>query len=438
VDKHYTLVDKHYTFVFPLSDKAPLISFCFSIMFNRAESRFENIFNHVNEGIMICNQMGQIIITNPKCNAMFGYEVDELNGRLVEALVPSKYTERHVEHRESYMRHPVRRPMGNNMTLFGRRKDGSEFPVEVSLSYYETAEGMFVIGFIIDISERFEQQKNIIRINQELKQLNENLENKVNERTLVLKEALTELEASRDELEQSLEKEKELNEMKSRFITMASHEFRTPLSTILSSASLISKYMETTQQEHREKHVGRIKSAVNGLTEILNDFLSIGKLEEGKVLTNWSMIDVRLLLEEVIDDLQVLCKDGQTIELKCEKIPLWPSDRGLLKNMMVNLVSNAIKFSNEHSVVKINAAMVDGFLNIAVKDQGIGISDEDKRHLYERFFRGKNAQNIQGTGLGLHIITKYLELLGGEIQVESALQKGTTFIVRLSNKTFVS
>jgi signal transduction histidine kinase len=306
------------------------------------------------------------------------------------------------------------------------------------LSYYETAEGMFVIGFIIDISERFEQQKNIIRINQELKQLNENLENKVNERTLVLKEALTELEASRDELEQSLEKEKELNEMKSRFITMASHEFRTPLSTILSSAALISKYMETTQQEHREKHVGRIKSAVNGLTEILNDFLSIGKLEEGKVVTNWSMIDVRILLEEVIDDLQVLCKSGQTIELRCEKIPLWPSDRGLLKNMMVNLISNAIKFSNEHSVVKINAAMVDGFLNITVKDQGIGISDEDKRHLFERFFRGKNAQNIQGTGLGLHIITKYLELLGGEIHVESQLQRGTTFIVRLTNKTFVS
>jgi signal transduction histidine kinase len=126
---------------------------------------------------------------------------------------------------------------------------------------------------------------------------------------------------------------------------MASHEFRTPLSTILSSASLIAKYMETHQQDHREKHVGRIKSAVNGLTEILNDFLSIGKLEEGKVQVNWTSVDVTQLITEVIDELQVLCKDGQKITFVHEPDSMWISDRALLKNMMVNLISNAIKFS---------------------------------------------------------------------------------------------
>jgi len=400
-------------------------------MYDRTESRFENVFNHANEGILIGNSTGKIILTNPKCNALFGYDADELNGQLVEVLIPVKYAERHVDHRESFMKHPVRRPMGKGMTLFGKRKDGTEFPVEVSLSYYETAEGLFVIGFIIDVSERFVQQKNIIRINQELKVLNENLENKVSERTLVLKEALSELETSRDELEQALEKEKELNEMKSRFITMASHEFRTPLSTILSSASLIAKYMETHQQDHREKHVGRIKSAVNGLTEILNDFLSIGKLEEGKVQVNWTSVDVTQLITEVIDELQVLCKDGQKITFVHEPDSMWISDRALLKNMMVNLISNAIKFSNEDSVVKVNTSIVDRTLRIVIEDQGIGISEDDKKHMFERFFRGQNAQNIQGTGLGLNIITKYLELLQGDIDLQSELNVGTTFTITL-------
>ena len=403
-------------------------------MLSRSESRFENVFHHVNEGILICNHKGQIILTNPKCNALFGYDTDELNGEQVEILIPSKFAERHVEHRDSFMKHPVRRPMGNNMTLFGKRKNGDEFPVEVSLSHYETAEGMFVIGFVIDISERFEQQKRIMRINSELKLLNENLENKVSERTLVLREALNALEASRDELEQALEKEKELNEMKSRFITMASHEFRTPLSTILSSASLISKYVETHHQDQREKHVGRIKSAVNGLTEILNDFLSIGKLEEGKVMVQWMPVDVVALIREVIDDLHVLCKDGQLIRLDHSVSELWVIDKALLRNMMVNLISNAIKFSNENSVVEVQVEAVNGWLNLVVKDQGIGISDEDKRHLFERFFRGKNAQNIQGTGLGLNIITKYLELLNGTIHVDSELHVGTTFHIRIPQK----
>lgn len=399
----------------------------------KIESRFETIFNHVNEGILIANAQGQIVLTNPKANLMFGYDEDELRGRMVEDLVPQEYADRHVEHRNSYMKHPVKRPMGKNITLFGKRKDGSNFPVEISLSYYETGEGMYVIGFIIDITERFEQQEKIKKINAELKLLNETLEKKVGERTLVLKEALTELEQSRDELTRSLEKEKELNEMKSRFISMASHEFRTPLSTILSSASLIGRYNGEDDQTKREKHVDRIKNSVTGLTEILNDFLSLGKLEEGKVVGKFQEQDIGEIIQELITEIQVICKENQTIQLDTTGTCVLNTDKNMFRNVMINLISNAIKFSPEGSSIEIGVYQEKEGIHISVRDHGMGIPDEDKKHLFGRFFRGKNAQNIQGTGLGLNIVTKYLELMKGTITFESELEKGTTFHIHFKN-----
>jgi PAS domain S-box-containing protein len=173
---------------------------------SKAENSFESVFNHVTEGILIANSKGEIILSNPKCVQLFGYDTDELKGLKVEVLVPNDIKEKHTEYRNAYMRSPMKRPMGKTMILRGKRKDGSLFPVEISLSYYETEEGLYVIAFIIDITDRHEQQEKISKINNELRLLNETLEKKVTERTLVLKEALTELEKSRDELTNALEK----------------------------------------------------------------------------------------------------------------------------------------------------------------------------------------------------------------------------------------
>jgi PAS domain S-box-containing protein len=397
----------------------------------KIESRFESIFNHVNEGILIANDRGLILLSNPKVLAMFGYTDEELRGQPVEMLVPMKYRDRHVDNRENYMKHPVRRPMGHNMTLFGQRKDASEFPLEISLSYYESGEGMFVIAFIIDITERFRQQEAIKSMNEELRQLNENLERKVNERTLVLKEALTSLEHSRDELGVALSKEKELNELKSRFISMASHEFRTPLSTVLSSVSLIAKYQETEDQDKRDKHISRIKSAVRNLTEILNDFLSLGKLEEGKVRINFVPTHVVDSLNEVISEMRILQKPEQSITYTHEGPEEFVLDKQMFRNVMINLIANAIKFSPESEDIAIHSSIMQEELEISVQDKGIGISKKDQEHLFERFFRGENAVNIQGTGLGLNIVMKYLELMNGNIICESELNKGTTFRISI-------
>jgi PAS domain S-box-containing protein len=395
-----------------------------------ANISFETIFKHVNEGVLIVNSAGNIILTNPKLAEMFGYGENDLDGLKVETLIPSVLAHRHEQYREEYMKNPVRRPMGKNMTLHGRHKSGREFPIEISLSYYNSNNDLFVIAFIIDISDRFDQQVKIQRMNSELKSLNQSLEKKVSERTLVLKEALHELEVSRDELSQALENEKGLNELKSRFISTASHEFRTPLSTILSSVSLIQKYTTTEDQEKREKHILRIKNAVSGLTEILNDFLSLGKLEEGKMSAKPALHDIFSVIKDVISDINSIVRNGQTISCNAGSYEMM-IDKQLLRNVMFNLLSNAIKFSPEGAVIDVHISVNTEDVVIAVKDQGIGISEADMKNLFGRFFRAANAVAIPGTGLGLNIVTKYLELMQGTITCTSELNVGSVFYIHL-------
>jgi signal transduction histidine kinase len=246
----------------------------------------------------------------------------------------------------------------------------------------------------------------------------------------VLKEALHELEVSRDELSQALENEKGLNELKSRFISTASHEFRTPLSTILSSVSLIQKYTTEEEQDKREKHILKVKNAVSGLTEILNDFLSLGRLEEGKMSAKPGLHDVYNLIREVVSDINSVVRSGQTITYNKGSFEMM-IDRQLLRNVMFNLLSNAIKFSPEGALIDVQVSVDDEEIVIAVKDQGIGISDADMKNLFGRFFRGQNAVAIPGTGLGLNIVTKYLELMQGTISCTSELNMGSTFYIYL-------
>jgi signal transduction histidine kinase len=246
--------------------------------------------------------------------------------------------------------------------------------------------------------------------------LNAELEGKVKERT--------------QSLEEALEKEKELNELKSRFVSMASHEFRTPLSTVLSSAYLLAQYSKTEDQPKREKHIQRIVSSVNLLTDILNDFLSVGKIEEGKIQVRISEIDIRETGSTLVTELKTITKPGQEILYTHSGGTDAMLDLALVKHIVLNLVSNAIKFSPENSTVNICTINEKNVLTLSVKDSGVGISEEDQQHLFERFFRGANVTNIQGTGLGLHIVAKYVEIMNGTITFNSTLGQGTEFIIK--------
>jgi len=212
---------------------------------------------------------------------------------------------------------------------------------------------------------------------------------------------------------------------------MTSHEFRTPLTTMMSSLSLIIKYGEKNDKENQLKHIGKIKTSINNLTDILNDFLSISKLEEGEIRNMPGDLNLKIFLSEILPEMQSMTKGGQKINLKYSGGEIVFIDKNLLKNILFNLISNAIKFSADGEPIGIAIKVLKASIIISVKDNGIGISKEDQKHLFETFFRGQNATHIQGTGLGLNIITKYAELMNGSLDFESIENKGTTFTITI-------
>ena len=397
---------------------------------NKKESsnHFEAFFEYATMGIVVTNSKGEITAINPFALREFGYEVNEVLGQKIEILIPMRFHNKHVGNRERYTASPQNRPMGLGMDLFAKKKDGTEFPVEISLGNYHTNGEKFVIAFVSNITIRK-------RAEDEIEKLNDELEATVEQRTSELTNTMHQLERSKEELSRSLEKEKELGELKSRFVSMASHEFRTPLSTVLSSTYLIEKYTTTEDQPKRDKHLQRIISSVNMLTDILNDFLSVGKIEEGKIQVRPTQFNIQEVVKAISGEIKNTLKKQQKIHYTHEGPTDVVLDASLLKHIVMNLVSNASKFSPETSPILIKTTNDNGHITLSVKDEGIGISTEDQKHLRERFFRGANAGNIQGTGLGLHIVSKYVELMDGIVEWKSELEKGTEFIITFTTKT---
>jgi PAS domain S-box-containing protein len=392
---------------------------------NNMESKegIEALFLYATEGILVVNETGQIIRINPSAEKLFGYDKGELVNKKIEVLIPSRLSEKHMHHRDKYSHNPHARSMGVGMDLNGLKKDGTEFPVEISLSPYTNPEGKFVVAFIVDITVRKQAEE-------KLKNYSDELEKQVKNRTLILEEAIEELEKTKKDLSKALDKEKELNELKTRFVSMASHEFRTPLTTMMSSLSLVTRYSEQNDKENQVKHVSKIKTSINNLTDILNDFLSVSKLEEGKVENLPEDINLKLFISEIVSEMNAMTSNQKLVMDYTGGETAW-LDKRLLKNILFNLISNAIKFSPHGGIIEIRTEISGSIAKIVIKDNGIGISQEDQKHLFERFFRAHNATHIQGTGLGLNIVARYVELMNGSINFESIENKGTIFTITI-------
>ncbi|MHB1179181.1 MAG: PAS domain-containing sensor histidine kinase [Daejeonella sp.] len=376
------------------------------------------------DGIITIDSKGIIETMNPAALKLFGYGHNEVTGRNICILMPEPDRSAHDGYLEHHQRTGEKRIIGIGREVLGLRKDNSTFPFRLAVNEVEYEDRKIYTGFIHDLSREKAAEENLRKYTQEL-------ENKVIDRTQNLKKLIVELEKARDEASHSLEKEKELNQLKTRFVSMASHEFRTPLTSVQLSASLIDKYAERPDFENIQKHTNKIKHSVSHLTGILNDFLSMEKLEAGKTEAQFQEFDIVRFSEEIIEEMQILAKKNQDIVYQhtgiFSKVNLDPS---LLKNSVINLVSNAIKYSGENTFIEFNTELSGDELYITVKDNGIGIPEEEQKYLFEPFFRAHNTGNIPGTGLGLNIVKRYAELMSGKVICKSDQNKGTSITLK--------
>jgi len=375
------------------------------------------------DGIITIDGKGKIELLNPAALKLFGYTLEEVMGNNISMLMPEPDQSAHDGYLGHYHHTGEKHIIGIGREVRGLRKDGSTFPFRLAVSEVQYQDRKIFTGFIHDLSKEKEAEER-------LREYAAELENLVDERTKSLKKTVTALREAKEEVSISLEKEKELNQMKSRFVSMASHEFRTPLSSVQLSSSLIEKYAQPFQNKHIEKHVHKIKNAVGNLTTILNDFLSLERLEAGRVEPAFQAFDLVKLAEEITEEMQMIAKQDQNIIYQhtgLESVVML--DQNLLKNCMINLINNAIKYSGENTFIEFNTEINERQCIVTIKDNGIGIPDTDQKHLFQPFFRAHNTGNIPGTGLGLNIVMRYVSLMKGEAQFESKQNEGTTFIL---------
>ena len=384
------------------------------------------IIENAIDGIITIDMHGLIESVNPAALKLFGYDLEEVVGRNINVLMPEPDKSAHDGYLKRYQHTGEKRIIGIGREVRGLRKDGSTFPFRLAVSEVQYQERKIYTGFIHDLSKEKEAEERLRDYAAELEEL-------VEERTRSLRKTVVALKEAKEEVSLSLLKEKELNQMKSRFVSMASHEFRTPLSSVQLSASLIEKYAQPFENKNIQKHVGKIKNAVGNLTTILNDFLSLERLEAGNVAPSFSTFDLVKFCEEITEEMQMIAKQDQNIIYQHTGLQsVITLDQNLLRNCMINLISNAIKYSGENTFIEFNTEITEGQCFVTIKDNGIGIPDTDQVHLFEPFFRAHNTGNIPGTGLGLNIVLRYATLMNGKVHFESIINQGTTFILSFS------
>jgi PAS domain S-box-containing protein len=401
-------------------------------LFHENEFVFNVLFEAVSEGVVVLDGSQTIVATNTSAENMFGYTKAELTNQQLQLLIPTNYHSTHIDYFKKYYKKPSTKQMGRNRDLYGSKKNGNNFPVEVGLNPFQIGNKKYVMSIISDITIRKKSEAEIL-------ELNALLEGKISERTTELNNTVANLKGeiekrikAESKLLKALKNEKELNELKTRFLSLVSHEFKTPLSGVLNAAVLVGKYKQTEMQDKREKHLLTIKNKVHYLDGILNDFLSVDRLELGKVNYKYSSFKLSKVVNEVVYNANLMLKNGQYIRYpkNIENLDIY-QDEKILELVLSNILNNAIKYSPEDTQIDFKISPSSNFIVFEIIDQGIGIPPQDQKYIFNRYFRAENALTNQGTGIGLNIVKTHLESLGGTIMFRSIYNEGSTFIVEL-------
>jgi len=385
-------------------------------------------------GIILLDAQQHIIEANQSAERMFGYKIKELNQLHLQVLFSDANTIELENQLKVFLNQGVKEKKEKNLSIYGMHKSKSMFPVEVSLNIFKLCNKEYIMALVTDISKRKEQEVRISKLNAEFEQ-------KIILRTKELNETISQLEhenmlrvdAEKD-INIAFRRERELNKLKTNFLSLVSHEFKTPLSGILTSIILLGKYNLAEQQEKRDKHIKIITDKVQYLNNILNDFLSLEKLETGNIIYNLSTFKLGKVIKEVVSNANILLKEGQTIDYSdsIDEISLF-QDEKIIELTLSNLINNAIKYSSENSVIAIRVRQDLEITTLEIIDDGIGIPKIDQKNIFNRYFRAENALLTEGTGIGLNISKTHIENLGGSINFESTENKGTTFTISIPN-----
>lgn len=354
--------------------------------------QLEKLFQQSLDAILSIDREGMIIEWSPQAEKVFGYTSEEIVGkRLSEAIIPYQYREAHESGMGHYKKTGEGPVLNSRIEISALRKSGEEFPIELTIFPIEHGDKQYFTAFIRDI---------------------------------------TELKKARESVENALARQKELNKLKSQFVSMTSHELRTPLTTIKGNVELINHHLsklETLNTEKVRKNLNRIDQNTERLNQLVNNILLIGQLESQKIPFDPEFLFPHKFIEEYVmpdyESREIDIKnqmEGKPSELKL--------DRKLFSHIITNLVENAIKYSpGAPKPPEIATRYHEQSIDVSIRDYGMGIPDEDQKKLFDTFYRASNVGNIQGTGLGLAIVEEFVKLHGGAIKVQSKVGEGTTF-----------
>jgi PAS domain S-box-containing protein len=379
----------------------------------QVESRFRKLLEAAPDAIFEVDEQGRIVLLNETAEKMFGYTRQELKWLSIEVLVPEAARGGHIHHRATYAEHPQTRPMGTGRQLKAQRKDGSLFPVEISLSPNPSESGLHVIAVVRDITER----------------------KQIEERMRAVREQYTAELATKNEQLQIRNREVErANRLKSEFLASMSHELRTPLHTIIGFSELMLEEGDGPLDPKYKRFIGHIVQDSRHLLELINGILDLSKIEAGKLELQWGSFEFSECLTEVLTAIrpQAEVKEIRLID-QINHHALIRADRVRVKEILYNLLSNALKFTSRGGLIWVESSMEGDYLKVTVGDTGMGIAPEEHNAIFENFYQASDTtQGVrEGTGLGLAITRKLVELHSGTIWVESQKGQGSRFIFTL-------